>query len=223
VLAAATDGKHGNVNKHSHSAEAKRQRLLTTVCNYCWACACAIFSKENKILASILFLLRNLLFLFWSVFAAATVCKLHSVSHNYTKQKCKKLNMNELARIGKRKTILISISILLVSIHTIYFYHSVRPEIETKKLIQQLIRFLLTIGLLIMVYKGKNWAKIVSIILFSLAIVFALFGLANLDIPFINKVPLLVMVFVYSISIYHFGIDKSFKEFFSYQNTTRNS
>lgn len=127
--------------------------------------------------------------------------------------------MNALAQIGRKKTILISISILLVSIHTIYLYHSVRPEIETKKLIQQLIRFLLTIGLLMMVYKGKNWAKIVSIILFSLALLGALIGLATLDTPFINKVPLLVMVFVYSISIYHFGLDKSFKEFFSYQNT----
>ena len=78
--------------------------------------------------------------------------------------------MNELTKIGKKRTILISISILLVSIHTIYFYHSVRPEIESKKLIQQIIRFSLTIGLLIMVYKGKNWAKIVSIILFSLAL-----------------------------------------------------
>jgi hypothetical protein len=126
--------------------------------------------------------------------------------------------MNTLAQIGRKKTILITISILLVSIHTIFFYHSVRPEIDTKKLIQQLLRFLLTIGLLMMVYKGKNWAKIVSIILFSLGLLGALFGLATLDTPFINKVPLLVMVFVYSISIYHFGIDKSFKEFFSYQN-----
>ena len=76
--------------------------------------------------------------------------------------------MNELTKIGKKRTILISISILLVSIHTIYFYHSVRPEIESKKLIQQLIRFSLTIGLLIMVYKGKKWAKVISVILFFL-------------------------------------------------------
>ena len=45
--------------------------------------------------------------------------------------------MNDLAKLGKTRTILILISILLVSIHTIYFYHSIRPEIETKKLIQQ--------------------------------------------------------------------------------------
>ena len=130
--------------------------------------------------------------------------------------------MNILAQTGRRKTILISISILLVSIHTIYFYHSVRPEIDTKKLIQQLIRFLLTVGLLIMVFKGKNWAKIISIILFSLALVGAIFGLVTLDTPFISKVPLLVMIFVYSISIYHFSIDKSFKEFFSYKNFDSN-
>ncbi len=127
--------------------------------------------------------------------------------------------MNELTKIGKKRTILISISILLVSIHTIYFYHSVRPEIESKKLIQQLIRFSLTIGLLIMVYKGKNWAKIVSIILFSLALLGAIVGLGTLDTPFMNKIPLLVMIFIYSMAIYHFGFAKSFKEFFKFQNT----
>jgi hypothetical protein len=127
--------------------------------------------------------------------------------------------MNELTKIGKKRTILISISILLVSIHTIYFYHSVRPEIELKKLIQQLIRFSLTIGLLIMVYKGKNWAKIVSLILFSLALLGALIGLGTLDTPFMNKIPLIVMIFVYSMAIYHFGFAKSFKEFFKFQNT----
>lgn len=126
--------------------------------------------------------------------------------------------MNELTKLGKKKTILISISILLVSIHTIYFYHSLRPEIEAKKLIQQIIRFILTIGLLVMVYKGKNWAKIVSLILFSLALLGALVGFGTLEVPFLNKIPVIVMIFVYSIAIYHFGFDKSFKEFFEHQN-----
>ncbi|MCD8413587.1 DUF4240 domain-containing protein [Tenacibaculum finnmarkense] len=76
----------------------------------------------------------------------------------------------------------------------------------------------MTIGLLIMVYKGKNWAKIVSIILFSLALLGALVGLGTLDTPFMNKIPLLVMIFVYSMAIYHFGFAKSFKEFFKFQN-----
>jgi hypothetical protein len=126
--------------------------------------------------------------------------------------------MNELIKLGKKRTILISISILLVSIHTIYFYHIVRPEIETKKLIQQIIRFVLTFGLLYAVYKGKKWAKVLSIILFSLAILGALVAVGTLDRPFINKVPLLVMIFVYSMAILHFGFSKSYKAFFDFQN-----
>ncbi|WP_432671485.1 hypothetical protein [Flavobacterium sp. SM2513] len=127
--------------------------------------------------------------------------------------------MNELTKIGKKRTILISISILLVSIHTIYFYHSVRPDVESKKLIQQIMRFLLTIGLLIMVYNGKNWAKIVSIVLFSLALLGALVALGTLETPLINKVPLIVMILIYTMAIYHFGFAHSFKEFFIYQNS----
>ncbi len=129
--------------------------------------------------------------------------------------------MNDLVKIGKRRTILISISLLLVSIHTIYFYHSVKPEIETKKLIQQLIRFCLTVGLLIVVYMGKKWAKNISIALFSLATLVAIIGLFSVNGSFINKIPFIVMVTIYSISIYHFGISKSFKAFFEYQNTIK--
>jgi hypothetical protein len=127
--------------------------------------------------------------------------------------------MTELIKTGKKRTILISISILLVSIYTIYFYHAVRPDIETTKLIQQGIRFLLTVGLLVLVYKGKKWAKIVSIVLFSLAVLGALVGLFTIDSEsVINKLPLMVMIIVYSMAIYHFGISKSFKAFFDYKN-----
>ena len=130
--------------------------------------------------------------------------------------------MNELIKTGKKRTILISISILLVSLHIIYFYHTVRPEIETKKLIQQIIRFLLTVGLLIVVYKGKQWAEIVSIVLFSLAILGALIGLMTIENEsFVSKIPMLVMIFVYSMAVYHFGVSKSYKAFFEYQNSNR--
>ena len=126
--------------------------------------------------------------------------------------------MNELIKLGKKRTILISISILLVSIHTIYFYHIVRPEIETKKLIQQVIRFALTSGLLYAVYKGKKWAKTLSIILFSLALLGALITIGTIDRPFVNKVPLFVMIFVYSMAIHHFSFSENYKAFFNYQN-----
>lgn len=131
--------------------------------------------------------------------------------------------MNHLISIGKKRTVLISISILLVSIHTIYFYHTTKPEIETKKLIQQIIRFLLTTGLLLLVYKGKNWAKVVLIVLLSLALLTALIGIASINAPFINKVPLLVMTFVYSMAIHHFGFSSSYKAFFNFQNSSTGS
>nr|WP_294932777.1 hypothetical protein [uncultured Flavobacterium sp.] len=126
--------------------------------------------------------------------------------------------MNQLEKIGKIKTILISISILLVSLHSIYFYNSIIPEIGSKKIIQQSIRFLLTIGLLIMVYKGKNWARIISIILFSLGVLGAIVGLTTITSAVVNKIPFIVMILVYSSALYHFWFSKSFKAFFDYQN-----
>ncbi|WP_333808787.1 hypothetical protein [Flavobacterium sp.] len=128
--------------------------------------------------------------------------------------------MNELAKKGKYRTLLVFLSILLVSIHTIYFYHSVRPEIETKKLIQQIIRFCLTIGILYFIYIGKNWAKNLSIILFILATIGAIYGLLNFETPLIIKSPFIVMIMVYSIAIYHLQFSKSFKEFIKFQQTT---
>lgn len=131
------------------------------------------------------------------------------------------MEMNFIEKIGQKRTILISISILLVSLHTIYFYNSVIPEIGTKKLIQQIVRFILTIGLLVMVYKGKSWARIVSIILFSLGVVGSFFGIIAISQPIALKIPLIVMVIVYSFALYHFWLSKSFKAFFAFQNTKK--
>ena len=126
--------------------------------------------------------------------------------------------MNEIIKIGKKRTILVSISILFVSIHTIYFYHAVRPEIEQKKLIQQIIRFLLTSGLLYLIYIGKNWAKKIAIALFTFSIVFACYSLFTIKTSNINKIPLLILIVVYSLAIYNFLFSKSFDEFQEYQN-----
>lgn len=129
--------------------------------------------------------------------------------------------MKDLIKIGRKRTILISISILLVSIHTIYFYHSVRPEIEIKKLVQQGIRFLLTLGLLLVAYKGKKWAKVTTIVLCSLALLGAVIGVATIETAVVNKIPFLVMIFIYSAAVYHFGFSKSYKAFFEYQNAEK--
>ncbi|MFT5846178.1 MAG: hypothetical protein ACJARX_001324 [Psychroserpens sp.] len=127
--------------------------------------------------------------------------------------------MNELAKIGKKRTILISISVFLISLHTIYYYHSLRPDLDGLKLLQQIIRFLLTVGLLYAAYIGKKWAKIIVVILFSITVLGAIFGIATtLELPFINTVPFYVMIFVYGNGISHFGFSKSYKTFFDYQN-----
>jgi hypothetical protein len=125
--------------------------------------------------------------------------------------------MDDLIKLGKRRTILVSISILLVSLHTIYFYQAVRPEIEPAKLVQQSIRFLLTTGLLWMTYKGKDWAKIVSVVLFSFGMLGAVYGLTEMEGLMAIRIPFVVMIFVYSMAVFHFGISKSFKSFSQFQ------
>lgn len=129
--------------------------------------------------------------------------------------------MNTLQKTGQKRTILISISIVLVSIHTIYFYHSLMPEFEVKKLIQQGVRFLLTIGLLFMIYKGKNWARILGVLLFAIAALTAIYSIFTVNTSLINKTPFMVMSFVYSVAVYHFYFSKSFKSFVEFQTQNK--
>jgi hypothetical protein len=126
-----------------------------------------------------------------------------------------------LSQQGKKRTILISISILLLSIYTIYAYHAVRPQIEFGKLTQQGIRFLLTLGLLYALYIGKDWAINLMTILFSIAILMSILGLINIDRSLIIKSPLLVMIFVYAMAIYHFKFSLSYKAFIESQKTLK--
>lgn len=126
--------------------------------------------------------------------------------------------MTDLIKTGRSRTIIISISTLLVSIYTIYLYHAVRPDVDTTKLTQQVVRFLLTVGLLIGVYKGKKWAKILALVLFSITGIASLVTILNPDISVIIKIPFMVMCFVYSLAVFHFGFSESFKAFYDYQN-----
>lgn len=127
--------------------------------------------------------------------------------------------MEEKISRGKRRTILIAISVLLVSLTTIYLYQVSRPEFDIKKLLQQVIRFILTALLLFMTYRGEKWAKIGSIVLFSIAAAGALVNVIRLvDQPFFILAPSLVMSIIYTLAIYHFGFSANYKAFFAYQN-----
>ncbi|OXB16026.1 hypothetical protein B0A68_07085 [Flavobacterium reichenbachii] len=107
----------------------------------------------------------------------------------------------------------------MISLYSTYIYQSVQPEIEIKKLISGIVRFFLTIGLLYLIYIGKNWARILIIILFTIANIIALISLFTIEAPVINKTPIIVMIFIYTISTHHFTLSKSFKAFFEYQKT----
>lgn len=126
--------------------------------------------------------------------------------------------MTELAKIGKKQTLFVFICILIISLYSTYIYQSYQSEIDIKNLISGITRFFLTIGLLNLVYIGKKWAKVVTIVLFSIANVILIISLFSIDISLINKAPIIIMTVVYSFSLYHFTISKSFKAFFEYQN-----
>lgn len=106
----------------------------------------------------------------------------------------------------------------MVSLHIIYNYNSVFVDVEAKKVGQQIVRFVLTIGILIMVYKGKNWARITLLVLFSVVNILALISLFTIEYEILARTPIIVMIIVYSVAIYHFGFSRSFKAFSLYQN-----
>lgn len=124
-------------------------------------------------------------------------------------------HMTELAKKGKMDTIRIFASVLLISIYTIVTYNIVVDQVESKKLIQQIIRFCFTLLLMYFVFKGKKWAVIVFTILFSIGALLAAFAIFQ-NAPFPNKIPLIVMLLIYSLAVYHLNFSKGFKEYFNY-------
>ena len=123
--------------------------------------------------------------------------------------------MNAIAKKGKSYTIRVFASVLLISIYTIVTYNIVLENVETKKLIQQIIRFGLTILLMYFIFKGKKWAVVVFTILFSIGVIIALVALFG-GLPFLSKIPLLVMTIIYLAAVYLLNFSRSFKAYFYY-------
>lgn len=70
---------------------------------------------------------------------------------------------------------------------TFIIYQSVLTTIDDKKLLDQSIRLFFTLYLLYEIYSGKQWARVTSTILFSVAIVLSLFTLINNGIKFYKQ------------------------------------
>lgn len=126
--------------------------------------------------------------------------------------------MNELARQGRSQTIAISISVILISMFVIAFYHIPQDSVDPKKFFQQIVRFVLTLALLYFLFQGKNWARITLIVLFLLAILAGLIALF-IPVPLTAKVPFLVMIIIYGLGAYNLYFSKSFKAYFTYLNS----
>jgi|GEM_PF-4265595 len=54
--------------------------------------------------------------------------------------------------------------------------------------------------------------------LFSIAILGSSIGAVIIDVPFPNRIPMIVMFIVFSLALYHVGFFKSYRAFFDYQN-----
>mgnify|MGYP000044141909 CR=1 FL=1 len=126
--------------------------------------------------------------------------------------------MTELVKQGKQRTIGVAISMLTVSLIGIILYHVSNSDVDSIKVLSQIIRFSLTIALLVEAYKGKKWAKVVTIILAGLAVLTSIGAFISLEGSLLGKIPFIIMAVVYGITIYHFGFSKSFKAFYAFQN-----
>lgn len=123
--------------------------------------------------------------------------------------------MTELAHKGKIMTIRVFASMLLISIYTIVTYNIVVPNVETKKLIQQIVRFSFTVLIMYFVFQGKIWAKNLMSVLCGIAIIGGLIAMFT-PITFVQKIPLIVMIIIYLFALFHFNYSISFKEYFNH-------
>jgi hypothetical protein len=125
--------------------------------------------------------------------------------------------MNEQALKGRNWAIRIFASALLFSIHTIVTYNLVVESVGPNKILQQVVRFILTITLAYFVLKGKKWAILIATILFSVGALGGIFFLFN-ELPLISKIPMAVMTIIYSLLVYHINFSKSFEAYVLHQN-----
>lgn len=122
--------------------------------------------------------------------------------------------MNQAELRGKQKTIRIFASCLLISIYVIVTYNILVPNVEVKKIIQQIIRFCLTLTLMFLILKGKKWAKDIFSLLLGLGILFAIVTIFG-NSSFNAKIPMITMTFIYSWTFYHLNFSSDFKAYFN--------
>ncbi|MBB6715733.1 hypothetical protein [Clostridium gasigenes] len=110
---------------------------------------------------------------------------------------------------GKKLFLTMAIVLLGIGLFTviIIFFSQVSAE-SGFKLIQGIIRNGLQGILLYYIFKGKKWAKIINIILWSMTIVVALIGFI-----FLKNILFIMLLVVYCASLYIIAFSPSVKEY----------
>jgi hypothetical protein len=131
------------------------------------------------------------------------------------------MNQTEQGTIekGRRKTLTVIFALIGFSILISVFSQLMSQTSSQQKMSQDIIRLILEIGLYYAIFLGKNWARIIMTILFSLGIFISVVSMISL----FGKTPgafiMLILVIVYGFAIYFFNLDKDFKSFFENQKT----
>ena len=128
-------------------------------------------------------------------------------------------NLKQRAGIGKKKALQLFYILMGLSLVITIFSFLTHKSLTTQELVREVVRFTFTIGLCYAIYLGKSWAKVVTIVLFAIALLLLLFGLIALinDSPF--ALTLLIPITIYSYAVYFLTADKDFAAFFKYQRT----
>lgn len=125
--------------------------------------------------------------------------------------------MNDLAKKGKTLTLITIAGILSISIYMIVAYQMEQTAFDWKKFGSQCFWFLMTVGLLSLVYKGKKWAVILSLFILGLFAIASLVVIAIGKGPLEAKILMHVILWVYGWALYHFGKSKAYRAFYKFQ------
>lgn len=111
--------------------------------------------------------------------------------------------------VKKGKSLLIAVTTLFLGMSLLATLLSVATTVNAGSsgeaafdLIQGLIRFALECVLFLLIFKGYNWARIVTLVLFSIGLALALFSAFLMPVLPTTMVTMLVMSLIYGFAIY---------------------
>ena len=125
--------------------------------------------------------------------------------------------MDLFTRKGKKKTRMVISVVMLASLATILLCLRNGSVTGNTHLPELMLRFFLTAGLMYAVYLGKQWARVLTVILFSFGLLWSLAGIFR-SWPYLMGMSEDGILFAaYFIAVYHFAFSGSFVAFQNWQ------